>query len=50
MTIEEIFSGESKNVEFKENLSEKTLRNMTALYGYKSLEEAEERQRARLER
>lgn len=34
----------------QENLSEKTLRNMTALYGYKSLEEAEERQRARLER
>lgn len=33
-----------------ENLSEKTLRNMTALYGYESLEAAEERQRARLER
>lgn len=33
-----------------ENLSEKTLRNMTALYGYESLEEAEKQQRARLER
>lgn len=33
-----------------ENLSEKTLRNKTALYGYESLEAAEERQRARLER
>ena len=33
-----------------ENLSEKTLRNMTALYGYESLEAAEECQRARLER
>ena len=33
-----------------ENLSEKTLRNMTVLYGYKSLKEAEERQRARLQR
>lgn len=31
-----------------ENLSEKTLRNMTALYGYDSLEQAEERQRNRL--
>ena len=34
----------------QENLSEKTLRNMTALYGYESLEEAEKQQRARLER
>ena len=33
-----------------ENLSEKTLRNMTALYGYESLEEAEKQHRARLER
>ncbi|RHP07508.1 DUF4125 family protein [Dorea sp. AF36-15AT] len=33
-----------------ENLSEKTLRNMTVLYGYESLEEAEKQQRARLER
>ena len=33
-----------------ENLTEKTLRNMTALYGYESLEEAEKQQRARLER
>lgn len=33
-----------------ENLSEKTLRNMTALYGYESLEKAEKQQRARLER
>ena len=33
-----------------ENLSEKTLRNMTALYGYESLEAAEEQQRARLQR
>ena len=33
-----------------ENLSEKTLRNMTSLYGYESLEEAEETQRARLGR
>lgn len=33
-----------------ENLSEKTLRNMTALYGYQSLEEAEERQCMRLEK
>ena len=34
----------------QENQSEKTLRNMTALYGYESLEEAEKQQRARLER
>ena len=34
----------------QENLSEKTLRTMTALYGYESLEEAEKQPRARLER
>ena len=33
-----------------ENLSENTLRNMTALYGYESLEQAEEQQRARMVR
>lgn len=33
-----------------ENLSENTLRNMTALYGYESLEQAEELQRARMVR
>lgn len=31
MTIEEIFAGESKNVEFKENLPEKSIKYMKSV-------------------
>ena len=33
MTIEEILAGESKNVEFKENLPDKSIKYMKSDYG-----------------
>ena len=34
MTIEEILTGESKNVEFKENLPEKSIKFNISLYSF----------------
>ncbi|CVI69455.1 Divergent AAA domain protein [Eubacteriaceae bacterium CHKCI004] len=34
MTIEEILAGESKNVEFKENLSEKSIKYMKSVVAF----------------
>lgn len=34
MTIEEIFAGESKNVEFKENLPEKSIKYMKSVVAF----------------
>lgn len=34
MTIEEILSGESKNVEFKENLPEKSIKYMKSVVAF----------------
>lgn len=34
MTIEDIFAGESKNVEFKENLPEKSIKYMKSVVAF----------------
>ena len=34
MTLEEIFAGESKNVEFKENLPEKSIKYMKSVVAF----------------
>ena len=45
MTIEEILAGESKNVEFKENLPEKSIKYMKSVVAFAKIGRASCRER-----